>query len=387
VRGLPFLTTLSNRNNSYSGSQSQGPSGPTPYYSRSVKPTNKKERNYRYIRNMLRWLDDNGYEKLALSIRNCGSQSVSMGCEKNYHEYYTRLFCHSILCPRCGKKGSKAHRRRVSRTYEKLNWCECLGNVVLTLPPALKGILLAEFFKLGGNFVMEYFNVEGCIGFFHPLGEKLLSIHPHIQFLFYVPEEKKFVAKEKLRKFSSAWADLLRSAHPELDVPDVVQVSYNYRDTPGKISHTISYSGRKAFIRPSEFLDIPDDMKHYLARRRGKRLARGFGCLGDRNIKEFLSTMFRLNRSSFRDKKLMDISYMLYNKVCPCCGDPLSFKGTSLHRVINYDEAQQGLYPAPREMGNLSELLPDLFVWEYTRDAILEKWSENDFYEFYKTTS
>ena len=314
---------------------------------------------------MKEWLDDHKYFDLTYSIDHCGTRSIIIRCENDFyssHEYISRLYCSSILCPRCGSERSKAHRRRIHRSYEKLAWLTCMGTATLTVPHSLRHIDLGVFFKMSSKFLMRYLDLEGCLGYFHPVGDKLKGIHPHIHFLFPIEEKRKHIPKRKLQAMGKKWSEVLQKKFPEAELPGNVRVHYQYKDNDSVIATSVGYHSRKSFINPIEFNEQTSEVKHYLANLKGRRLVRGYGVLSDRKCKEFIAYTRLLNGREFEDQKLRTLGSVLAMKICPVCGEKLKYAGRydGVYRTIDY--------------GELIEVVPDLFVKDYLAEEIREKW-------------
>lgn len=324
-------------------------------YSTSLKPTINKSVVRTPFREFRSWLYSNDYSAIAGTIEACGTTGSMFTCGE--HNYFTPHYCNSILCPTCGKKDSKAHRRRVRRAFDKLETFPCLGNVVLTLPESLKEIELKDFFRIAGRFIMEHFQTEACLGWFHPTGEKLTR-HPHLQFLFPVERKNRYMQKDSIQELSRKWSDALREAFPELEIPERIMIHYCYEDTPGKITHAVKYVSRLAFITPEQFNLLGEDMKHYLCSLRKKRLVRGFGGFADRNLKTFLKE--RLESLPVRERRIETLEELLAIGGCPCCGQELHFHGVVHRRVFDHNETE--------------ELVPDVYVIKELAHDIREQW-------------
>ena len=328
---------------------------PDSLYSTSLKPTINKSVVKTPFRELRSWLYSNDCSAIAGTIEACGTTGSMLTCGE--HNYYIPHYCNSILCPTCGKKDSKAHRRRVRRAFDKLETFSCLGNVVLTLPGSLKGIELKDFFRVAGRFIMEHFQTEACLGWFHPTGEKLTR-HPHLQFLFPVERENRYMQKATIQELSRKWSDALREAFPELEIPERIMIHYCYEDTPGKITHAVKYVSRLAFITPAQFNLLSEDMKHYLCSLRKKRLVRGFGGFADRNLKTFLKD--RIEALPVRERRIKTLEELLAIGGCPCCGQELHFHGVVHRRVFDHNETE--------------EIVPDVSVIKELAQDIREQW-------------
>ena len=307
-----------------------------PLYTRSFKPTISKEVNLRPVEILKDWLSVNGHMDLAGTISKCGSSAIMHSC--GAHNFYSTLFCNSFLCPTCGKEDSRAHKRRIRRTYDKLKYFPVIGNVVLTLPKALKGIPLRDFFKVAGSFILSEFKTEANLSWFHPTGKRLTK-HPHIQSLFPVDKQDRYIPRNDINTLSLKWSQVLTDAFPGLDIPERVMIHYCYEDTPAKIAHAVRYVARLAFIKPSQFNALPDDMKHYLAGLRRKRLVRGFGGFADRNLRGFLQE--HIDAQEEIEREGITLMEFLSLGGCPCCGQEMGARGIAEMRKLNYDEHRE----------------------------------------------
>ncbi len=279
------------------------------------------------------WLTGNGYIRLAKGLSTCMTHSVVR--TDGDHTFIKKLPCRSILCSICGKEDSQAHNTRKLQAYEKLGWSDCLGNVTLTLPKSLKGIDLKGFFNLAGSFILEQFGVGACLCWFHPTGEHLTK-NPHIQALFPVDRAKKWLSSDKIEALSRFWAVCLMEAFPQLEIPERVQVNYKYEDTPRKIGHAISYVTRLSFITPGQFLALDDDMRHYLAQLRGRRLVRGYGKLSDKNWRAYV-------KGKQCNSAIASVHQLQFYKafrvcMCPICGQELTRAGITQTRLIDFQD-------------------------------------------------
>jgi len=313
-----------------------GVKAPSSIYLKSIKPTNVQPVVKTPFRELRSWLYSNGYSAIAGTIESCNTTGSVLSCGE--HNFYLPHYCNSILCPTCGTKDSRAHKRRVRRAFDKLETFPVLGNVVLTLPPSLKEIELRDFFRIAGRFIMECFQTEACLGWFHPTGEKLTR-HPHLQFLFPVERENRYMRQATIQELSRKWSDVLREAFPELEIPENIMLHYAYEDTPGKISHAVKYVSRLAFITPTQFNLLSSDMKHYLCSLRKKRLVRGFGGFADRKVKAFLKD--RTASLSSSDKRIRSLEQLLATGHCPCCGVELHCHGIISRRAFDNEETTE----------------------------------------------
>jgi hypothetical protein len=278
------------------------------------------------------WLAQNGYIRLAKGLCTCMTRSVIR--TDGDHTFVKKLPCRSILCLICGKEDSQAHNTRKLQAYEKLGWSDCLGNVTLTLPKSLKGIVLKSFFNLAGAFVLEQFGVDACLCWFHPIGERLTK-NPHIQVLFPLDRAKRWLSRRKIEALSQIWAAWLMEAFPELEIPERVQINYKYEDTLAKIGHAIAYVTRLSFISPEQFIALDDDMKHYLARLRGRRLVRGYGKLSDRNWRTYVKGE-KCNSAIAMNE--LSIYRAFRAKMCPVCGQEFRRAGITQTRLIDFQD-------------------------------------------------
>ena len=311
----------------------------------SSKYTQETQKRYEERGEVWKWLDANGYYQYAHALSSCLTTAIQFGCGQ--HDFVRGVSCGSPLCPVCSKQNSYAHQRRKAHFYEKLGWASTLGNMVFTFPRDLQFLDLGRGYELVSDFLLNRFSkffvfTDSVYVAFHAIGKKLTK-HPHFQGLFPIEDSrKKKIPKHRLKRLSRYWSAYLKRAYsvrvklPKkkrervrkrwvclLDLPKNVQIHYEYDDTSEKVGHAIKYVSRLAFLTSEQFLSLSNEMKHYLAGLRGKRLVRGFGKLADREWRAYVASKPKRNLESEPVEE--KVFKMLEGFCCPIDGEELVF--------------------------------------------------------------
>ncbi|MBA7590787.1 hypothetical protein ES708_32926 [subsurface metagenome] len=162
-------------------------------------------------------------------------------CE-NGHRFAKELVCNKEWCEVCGEDGSHAHNRRFARWLPKVQQLEVMGYFVFTIPEGLRSRYRTKkaLAKLGHD-VQELLKSWGYyrgLRRWHYFGDKSTKWHPHLNCLVG-GQGGGYLSPRVLKTIKLEYADLLGA--------EVVDVNYHYRQSPGKMVHTLKYVTRATF--------------------------------------------------------------------------------------------------------------------------------------------
>jgi hypothetical protein len=228
---------------------------------------------------------------------NCTFWSLVGEC-KNGHQYAKELLCGREWCPECGKKNSKAHRRRYSRWLPKVQQINVLGYLIITFPPKLREKfrdpkILRDF----DRYVKRLLKREGYSrGFmrWHFFGNKPRVYHPHLNILL----DHGFMRKADLKRLKH-----LIKTHLNIKVQDI---KYQYDVNPGKKFHLLKYVTR------ATFLDLDWDCELAMRLYNFRNMI-SWGSWKDEPVWEV----------SREDKEFCDLE----QGICPICGEEIEWFG------------------------------------------------------------
>lgn len=293
---------------------------------------------------VIEFLAKNGFDKAASAVAFCGTKIVSLKCH-NGHQKLVRTTCHKEICPRCGQKGSLAHKRRYTRALDRLVWAPVLGYMVFTLPREVSELMpskeqLSKIEKEAVLIVQDNFNAPGCMARVHFMGEEPEHLHIHVNILFpiidtngrgEVPQETLFNIRQHWTLFINQTFNLNK---------DITNVFYKFKTSEVKKRHTIKYVTRPVVVA-EKFLSLSNEAKHWYLSLAGWHNTRWYGQLANCKYKEYLKT----KGLNFMDHQEEDIALA---KKCPVCGGRFKYQ-----EIINIDEIPRNQF---------RQLDPDVWV-------------------------
>ncbi len=353
---------------------------------KNVEFSAKAQEGYLRRGKLWQWLDTHGHCRLAHALSSCLSTALQFGCgEHDFYrgDFCGSLLC--PICSK--KNSYAHQRRKAhfheklgwAGTLGKAVFTFPPDLQYLDSEVMFK--LVGDFLLTHFN---RYFirGIKGVEVVFHATGKKLTR-HPHFEALFGIEDDpegdirrqtrdvKKKIPEHRLARLSRHWSAYLKRAYsvrgepverkkryldqvrvvvskkntwvlstkvvarwkerkwkvrywfPLLDLPKNVQVHYEYDDTLEKVGHAIKYGSRLAFLSSKQFLSLGDEMKHWLAGLRGKRLIRGFGKFSDRNWRAYVAS--KPKPPSGTELVEEKVFKMLEGFRCPVDGEKLGF--------------------------------------------------------------
>ena len=262
------------------------------------------------------WLFINGYFKDAAAIDMCGKTFVHLE-DKNGHEKYVRMHCNHDYCPRCGKNGSQAHKKRVVRAVDRLIWTKTLGYMVFTLPKEISLNMpqtdkLSILLKKAWQIVKESFDTPGGMVRVHLLGNEPENLHIHINVLFPVlnKDNKGMVSRETLNDIRKKWTEVVNK---EFNLTcGMTNVYYKFATQTGRMLHKISYVLRP-IVTPDKFLTLSEPDRRKILALRGWHNTRWYGKLANSQYKKYLNSIGILRETEKKD--------ITTSNICPVCGE------------------------------------------------------------------
>lgn len=268
------------------------------------------------------WLEQNGHFKEAWKITACGHSFVKLMCP-NGHEKYTKIHCDKEHCPTCGQKGSRLHKKRVTRATDRLIWTPLLGYLVFTLPEEVSRSkpdldTLKHLSKKAWDITKQYFKTPGGVIRTHLMGEQLGKFHMHINVLFPILKaDGRGVVDPKV--LESVRADWTAFVNGFFDLKcETTNVHYKFATTDRQIIHKIKYVFRP-IVGAFQFKTLCDDDRHYVLSLTGWHNTRWFGKLANCQYKAFL-----LEKGIEPNERENKDPYM--SRSCPCCGGRFRFQ-------------------------------------------------------------
>jgi len=278
---------------------------------------------------VIEWLAENGYEKDAEKISSCGLKAISLKCP-NGHQKIVRTTCHKEICPRCGQKGSLAHKKRYLRALDRLLWAPVLGYIVFTLPREVSELMpdkkqLSKIEKKAVRIVQDNFNTPGCMARAHFMGEEIEHLHLHINVLFPITDTngRGKVPQTTLNEIRRQWTEFINKTF-NLD-KDITNIFYKFATSPVKMRHKIKYVTRSVVVA-EKFLSLSSEAKHWYLSLAGWHNTRWYGQLSNCKYKEYLKEQ-GLDLIAHREE---DIALA---KKCPVCGERYKY-----HEQINIED-------------------------------------------------
>jgi len=271
---------------------------------------------------VIEWLAQNGYEKKALQVHSCGSKAVSLACS-NGHQKMVRMTCHKEICPKCGQRGSLAHKERYLRATDRLIWSPVLGYMVFTLPREVSDIRpgkeqLSKIEKEAVKIVQDNFSTPGCMVRVHFMGEENTHLHIHINVLFPIIDTngKGEVPQATLDKIRQKWTMFINQTFNLNN--DTTNVFYKFKTSEIKKRHAIKYVTR-AIVVAEKFLSLSREAKHWYLSLAGWHNTRWYGQLANCKYKQYLQDQ-GIDYAANQEK---DIALA---RKCPVCGERFKYR-------------------------------------------------------------
>lgn len=280
------------------------------------------------------WLTENGFEKAAFQVQNCGTKAVSLQCS-NGHQKRVRMTCHKEYCPRCGKKDSLLHRRSKVRAYDRLIWSDLLGYMVFTLPRVVSDSMpskeqLSKIEKEAVKIVKDNFSTPGCMVRAHLMGEEPEYLHIHVNVLFPIVDTsgQGRVEQATLDNIRQHWTTFVNQAFGLKN--KTTNVFYKFATSKIKMKHLIKYVTRP-IVTAERFLTLSNEARFYCLSLRGWHNTRWYGQLANCKYKEYLKSK-GLDLIAHREE---DIALA---KKCPICNE--RYKFIEIIDIDNIPESQ-----------------------------------------------
>lgn len=284
---------------------------------------------------VVEWLQNSGYEKPAMQVNSCGTKVVSLACS-NGHQKWVRTSCHKEYCPRCGSKGSLAHKQRYLRAMDRLIWAPVLGYMVFTLPKEVSDAMppkeqISKIEKEAVRVVQANFETPGCMVRAHFMGDENEHLHIHINVLFPITNKDGTgtVPQETLNTIREQWTIFVNQTF-NLDLKHT-NVFYKFKTSPTKMRHVIKYVTRSIVVA-EKFLSLTKEAKHWYLSFAGWHNTRWYGQLANCKYKEYLESKgFEVNANQEGEIALA--------KQCPVCKERYKYQG-----IIDVDEIPYGQF-------------------------------------------
>lgn len=271
---------------------------------------------------VVEWLTKNHYEKKALQVHTCGTKAVSLQCP-NGHQKRVRMTCRLEICPRCGQKGSLAHKRRYLRAMDRLIWAPILGYMVFTLPREVSDAMpskddLSKIEKEAVRIVQDNFDTPGCMARVHFMGEEISRLHIHINVLFPITDKSGTgtVPQATLDNIKQCWTLFVNKTF-NLD-RKVTNVFYKFKTSPVKMRHVIKYVTRPVVVA-EKFLSLSNEAKNWYLTFAGWHNTRWYGQLANCKYRKYLEAQgFDYVANQEKDIALA--------KKCPVCNEHYKYQ-------------------------------------------------------------
>jgi len=271
---------------------------------------------------VIEWLAKNGHEKKALQVHVCGTKAVALQCP-NGHQKRVRMTCRLEICPKCGQKGSLAHKRRYLRAVDRLTWAPVLGYMVFTLPREVSDAMpskeqLSKVEKEAVKIVKDNFSTPGCMVRTHFMGEEIERLHVHINVLFPIIDTNGTgkVPQATLDNIRQHWTTFVNKTFG-LD-NKITNVFYKFSTSTIKMRHQIKYVTRPVVVA-EKFLSLSNEAKHWYLSFAGWHNTRWYGQLANCKYKQYLQGR-GIDYVANQEK---DIALA---KRCPVCGERYKYQ-------------------------------------------------------------
>lgn len=271
---------------------------------------------------IVEWLTKNNYAKKALQVFSCGTKAVALQCS-NGHRKRVRMTCHLEICPRCGQKGSLAHRERYLRAVDRLVWAPVLGYMVFTLPKVVSDAMpskeqISKIELEAVSIVKDNFNVPGCMARVHFMGNEISSLHIHVNVLFPIVDTNSTgkVPQETLDNIRKRWTIYVNQTFG-LENKNT-NVFYKFAASSIKMRHQIKYVTRPVVVA-EKFLSLSDEAKNWYLSFKRWHNTRWYGQLANCKYKKYLQSQgFDCEANQEEDIALA--------KKCPACNEPYKYQ-------------------------------------------------------------
>jgi len=178
---------------------------------------------------------------------NCQYWAAIGHCE-NGHRFARRLNCGREWCDKCREE---IEARRVARLLPKVQQMSSMAYWVITIHRELCPLLRSK--RSRGIFAKRVRRAFKELGYlrgldrWHPFGDKNHDYFPHLNVLV----DGEWLEPEQLERLKSELRRMIFSKRIRKRYNDKLDIHYEYRDTPGKIMHTLKYVCRSTFLDKS----------------------------------------------------------------------------------------------------------------------------------------
>lgn len=195
------------------------------------------------------------YVSFGREAEQCGRWALVKQCV-NGHKVAKTLVCGREWCPKCGKKGSEAHNRRLARLIDRVYAMPTVGYLTFQIPLALRD----KFEDIGmlsqaSCYLKRLLKREGYsrgVMRWHYYGETKDRYHPHLNVLV---QTEGYIGKSQLMRIRHAWSRWLKN-NCQADRYYLAPVHYRYTDNEGRLWHWLKY------ITRATFTELTDDNRH-----------------------------------------------------------------------------------------------------------------------------
>lgn len=177
----------------------------------------------------------------------CQYWAVPGRCQ-NGHRFAVRINCGREWCQLCREE---SEARRVARWLPKVMQMSSMGYWVITIPRELSPLLRGK--KSRRNFAKRVRHAFKKLGYlrgltrWHYFGDKNHDYFPHLNVLV----DGQWLEPEELERQKDQLRRMIFSEYIRKRYNDNLDIHYEYRDTPGKITHTLKYVCRATFLDKS----------------------------------------------------------------------------------------------------------------------------------------
>lgn len=307
-------------------------------------------------------------EKKHWNQNSCGQFFITAKC-KNGHEYKKQIICGKEYCIDCQKKGSVAHKRRISRWLDKVRRFDSILCIVITFPKEIRKNLKSKEKlkkirkKIIGWLKKNYFYNVGLIRL-HYFGETMEIEGNNYKYSVYV---KKINGKSRViinngkcetvvpHKFKKTY-DYCNHFKTHIDQSCIVTSIYNpHFNILVNGSYVKKEIIEKMRFELSNLIDIPLEktnlnLKYYLSKSKKMHilqyilrstfldrdwdynlsieLERFRNCVVWGSKKDWQKLTYKWDIEPNKSKIEKEIKKIFQEKICPCCGEKLIFEKT-----------------------------------------------------------